>query len=150
MEFKISNEKKIKQAAHQILKESLQGERPIVLALKGELGAGKTTFVKFLAQELGIEEIVTSPTFLLMRVLKLPKKKHKITRLVHIDAYRIELAEELFDLGLKDILKDERSVIVIEWPEKLSDYLPPQTIYIEFEITGEKERIIKILNSYFD
>ena len=118
--------------------------RPIVLALHGELGAGKTTFVQALAKELGVEEEVRSPTFLLIRAFKLIKPKDGIEHLVHIDCYRITSAKELLDLGLKNILADPKNIVAVEWAERVAEYLPQNAIHLTFEITGEKERKIFI------
>jgi len=116
--------------------------RPIVLALHGELGAGKTTFVQALAKELGITNEVRSPTFLLIKVFKLPEPRDGIEHLVHVDCYRITSAKELLNLGLKNILADPKNLVAIEWAERVAEYLPSQTIHLTFEILGLKERKI--------
>lgn len=147
METTLKSLRQTEDVAFSLLKKELKNnKRPIVFALYGDLGAGKTTFVRSLAKALGIKEYVTSPTFLLLRVLKLPKKNKDIVNLVHIDAYRIEKAEELIHLGLKEILKDKKNVVAIEWPEKLKNYLPKNTIHIKFNITGPKSRVLAIVN----
>ncbi len=136
--------KDTQEIAVKILQEALlKKDRPIVFALKGELGAGKTTFTKILAKELGIEGVVTSPTFLLMKVYEAVDSKD-VKRLVHIDAYRIKETEELISLGFEDILRDKNNLIIIEWPEKLEEHLPQNTLYIEFKIIKEEERKIYV------
>lgn len=116
------------------------GEQATVLALRGDLGAGKTTFTQALASELGVEENVTSPTFVIMKIYDLLGKK--FTRLIHIDAYRFGSADELDALNFTDFLKDPKNLIVIEWPEKVAGKLPPETIYIDFKFISEAAREI--------
>ena len=111
-----------------------------VLALAGNLGAGKTVFVKALAKAMGIEEHITSPTFVLMKVYDL--QMGKIKRLVHVDCYRLEGREDLFDIGLNDYLSFDNSVVVIEWADKILN-LPDRTIKISIEnIGGDQRKII--------
>ncbi len=101
-----------------------------VLALHGDLGAGKTTFVQTLAGELGIEESVMSPTFVIEKVYALPKKNKLFKKLIHIDAYRIEDSKELTQLGWDDIVSDPKNIIAVEWAERVTDILPKSTINI--------------------
>ena len=102
-----------------------------VLALQGELGAGKTTLVQMLARELGIKESVTSPTFTIFKNYKLPpaqQKKHKAKELCHIDVYRLGSADD--QLGFEEYLGDEDYISVVEWAEKIKNKLPKNTIWI--------------------
>lgn len=94
-----------------------------IVALSGPLGAGKTTFVQVLAKALGIKRIPQSPTFSLMRTYRLPKKMHGISRLIHVDAYRLEHEAELRVLDLDEELSDRQSVLVMEWPENVPRFL---------------------------
>ena|SRR3989344_2046203 len=105
-----------------------------VVALIGPLGAGKTTFVQGLAQAIGIKERVLSPSFVLHR-------RHG--RLHHIDLYRLEMRQSYTALGLTDILKDSKAIVVIEWAEKLASF-PPDTIVCRFSILNGDERRIHI------
>lgn len=147
MEITLANPSQMKKAAADVLKKLLKGKkRPLVLALQGELGSGKTTFVQNIARLLGVQEQITSPTFLLLRTLKLPRKKRGISQLVHLDGYRVASAKELLGLGLKEILKQKSNLVVIEWPEKIRRYLPEQTLFLNFKITGPKKRQITINN----
>jgi tRNA threonylcarbamoyladenosine biosynthesis protein TsaE len=107
-----------------------------VLALVGDLGAGKTQWVKGLAAGLGAEGAVTSPTFTLIHEYtggRLP--------LYHLDWYRIEQAAEIAGIGFDDYL-DGRGVIVIEWADKFPHLLPPGTRWLHFKIGAEDEREI--------
>jgi tRNA threonylcarbamoyladenosine biosynthesis protein TsaE len=112
-----------------------------VVTLSGELGAGKTTFAQALARELGVEEAVTSPTFVIEKVYRL--KGQRWQRLIHIDAYRLRFAKELAVLGWDQLLADPGDLIVLEWPEKVPELIPADAVRVRIDIQGE-ERIITI------
>ena len=109
-----------------------------IIALTGNLGTGKTTFVQGLAQGLGIKERVLSPTFILMR------QYQGELDLYHLDMYRLDtnFYEEVRNLGLQEIWGKEKNVVVIEWAEKIKDHLPSGTIWIDLTPIGE-ERLVK-------
>ena len=96
-----------------------------ILALQGELGAGKTTFTQALAKELGVVKVPQSPTFALMRSYVVPNHDG-MKRLIHVDAYRLEDEKELMVLDLDEELADGVSVLVVEWPEKIARWLSIQ------------------------
>lgn len=110
-----------------------------VVALSGDLGAGKTAFVKGVAKALGVEEHVTSPTFVIMKIYTLDGVFKK---LVHIDAYRLKGEHHLKVLGWEELLRDPHNLICIEWPEQIPQALPPHAIRIALRYTGEDEREI--------
>ena len=114
-----------------------------ILALSGELGSGKTTFVQGLAKGLGINTRIMSPTFILMR-------KHKGERynLYHVDLYRLEgkLEGEIQNLGLKEIWEKKDNFVVIEWAEKIKDLLPKNITWITFENMDPSQRKITVVN----
>lgn len=112
-----------------------------VLALHGDLGAGKTTFMQILAHELGITEVVTSPTFVIMK--KYDVESEAVKQFIHIDAYRIENIDEMRPLRLKEELASENTMIGIEWAEKIKELLPKNTLHMQFTIEGE-DRIITL------
>lgn len=93
-----------------------------IVALSGPLGAGKTTFVQILAKELGAKREPQSPTFALMRSYPVTGKG-KIKRIVHVDAYRIEHERELLALDLDEELADGKSILILEWPEKIPSWI---------------------------
>ncbi len=109
-----------------------------ILALTGDLGAGKTVFVKAVAKYLGIEDTITSPTFVLMKVYDI--EYGNINKLVHIDCYRLEGEEDLTDLGLEDYINDN-NIVVIEWADKITN-LPDNTININIEYISDNKRKI--------
>jgi tRNA threonylcarbamoyladenosine biosynthesis protein TsaE len=110
-----------------------------VLLLSGELGAGKTAFVQGFGRGLGITEAITSPTFMLAR-------QHEGGRLVlhHIDVYRLEQMQEVFDVGLPELL-DEGGVTVIEWGDAIAPALPADFLEVRLRFgDGDDDRIIEV------
>lgn len=115
--------------AQRFFKELQGGD---VLALSGELGSGKTTFVRGFAKALGIREQITSPTFVLMKIHRLPKPFKNITHLCHIDVYRLNSADELAAIGAKEYIGDAKTLTVIEWPERVSGIIPKNALHLLF------------------
>lgn len=131
----------------------------LVIGLHGDLGAGKTTFMKSFAEALGVKETIQSPTFVIMKIFNtsppsplLIKERGRPSlrgrgevyeKLVHIDAYRLESGEELKKLGWEEMVKDPKNIICIEWPEKVEDILN-DFIHLNFEHISENERKITI------
>ncbi len=113
-----------------------------VIGLIGELGAGKTVFVKGLAQGLNIKNIITSPTFVLMKIYK---TKGLIKQLCHVDAYRLKSSQDLIDIGIKDYLSKKTAVTVIEWANQVKNILPKNKILVKIKF-GKKQnqRIFEI------
>lgn len=106
------------------------------LALSGDLGAGKTTFVQGLARGLGITGAVTSPTFVLINRYRMPDGR----ALQHADCYRLEHAPlEMWDAGLGDLLAGD-DLVVIEWADRVPDLLPAEHLEIHFEYLDENRR----------
>lgn len=108
----------------------------VLITLSGELGAGKTSFTQGMARELGIDEPVTSPTFVLEKIYALPEGK-RFARLVHIDAYRLEGEKSLAPLGFDDLYADPQNLIVLEWPELVRSQLPKTDVSIQLSVSGE-------------
>lgn len=123
-------------------------EGATLVTLSGELGAGKTAFVKALAKALGIEETVTSPTFVLEKIYQLPREagghvvSTRFARLVHIDAYRLESGDELAALGFDEILLDVGNLILLEWPERAVAALPAPAARISLVANEDGSRTI--------
>ena len=113
-----------------------------VLLLYGELGAGKTTFTKGLAEGLGIKDRILSPTFVLQRIHEV--NKGKINKLNHIDLYRIEEAVEIKSLGLAEIFEDKKSVSVVEWADRLKDFKQKRGYKVHFKYLSDEEREVEI------
>lgn len=111
-----------------------------ILALVGDLGAGKTTFIQGLAQGMGIENKIVSPTFILMR-----SYEGKNLKLYHLDLYRLEgdIKTHVRELGIEDFWGRGKNVAVVEWADKSREVFPSGTIWIDFEKIDEDERKIK-------
>lgn len=113
-----------------------------IVGLHGELGAGKTAFVKGAARALGISHTVASPTFVIEKIYPLRNKKFR--KLVHIDAYRLSEGSELQKLNWKEISSDPGNLILLEWPERVADILPRRFKKIHFEFVNETTRNISL------
>jgi tRNA A37 threonylcarbamoyladenosine biosynthesis protein TsaE len=154
-------------------KEAKNKDSALVVGLFGNLGSGKTAFVKAVALILGITESVTSPTFVIEKIYEIgsngstfaktsvdkgndPQKSYggdlaksclvrtpvqlPWTRLVHIDAYRLESARELEVLNFEKLVEDPNNLILVEWPENVKEILPDGTLTIKCEFMSETER----------
>jgi tRNA threonylcarbamoyladenosine biosynthesis protein TsaE len=124
------------------------GRGPAVIALQGDLGAGKTTFVQGFLKGLGSRARVTSPTFILMRRHKLAPSAaggKRFSNVFHIDAYRLKKPEHLSALELEVILTNPRNIILIEWPEQAKKFLPKDAMWVRFGYgKKENERIVTV------
>src|SRR5688572_30295892 len=107
------------------------------LALHGDLGVGKTTFVQGLARGLGINDAVTSPTFNIFTL------HHGPTNLLHLDAYRIQTSREIEDLLLADFLVSPWC-LAVEWPERIADWLPPNTLHFDLGIKTDESHTLTL------
>ena len=139
----ITEVSELEAVAEKILRiaQAQKNESAVVCALHGDLGAGKTTFTQTLARMLGVEEVVTSPTFVVMKNYELANQSFE--KLIHIDAYRIEEIDEMRVLGFEELLGEKSTIMCIEWAENIAELLPVHTIHVRFELDGEK-RIITI------
>lgn len=134
----IYSEKEMIKFAVDFVKKLKGGE---IIGLIGDLGAGKTVFVKGLAKGLGIKETIISPTFVLMKIYSLSKKQEEIKNLVHIDVYRLTNPEGIIAIGANEYWQRSDTVTVIEWADKIKKILPPQTKFIKFKIKKEAREI---------
>jgi tRNA threonylcarbamoyladenosine biosynthesis protein TsaE len=123
----------------EILLLALPKEEATILTLHGDLGVGKTTLVQTLARQLGVAEVVTSPTFTIMKGYK-TNQARGFLHLIHMDAYRIDDLSELAPLRFSEILKAENTIMCIEWAEKIEAALPKNTIDISILQYHEDER----------
>jgi tRNA threonylcarbamoyladenosine biosynthesis protein TsaE len=113
----------------------------VVLALHGNLGVGKTTFVQGLARGFGLTEPITSPTF---TIFTLHRGKNPATRtLIHLDAYRLERADQLDALMLEDFLTPPYC-LAVEWPENIAAWLPSQTLHFDLGILPDERHTLRL------
>lgn len=141
--------KETKKVAGMLAREvSPQPRGAAVVALQGELGAGKTTFTQGFARALGVRENVLSPTFVLMKIYALKHKsgirKQGFRHFVHIDCYRITSPKDMLHLGWKDLCKDKDAIILIEWPERIRKLLPKTALHIRFLHDKGDKRVLEI------
>lgn len=115
--------------------EALPGDR--IFALHGKMGAGKTTLIKALCQVLGVQEIVSSPTFALVNEYSTLEDD----QVFHFDFYRIKKIEEVYDIGYEEYFYSD-SYCFVEWPEMISDLLPQCYVKVEIEVMSNEERKI--------
>jgi tRNA threonylcarbamoyladenosine biosynthesis protein TsaE len=125
MNIKIQDIDHIREAAREFIKHI--GQRR-VFAFYGKMGAGKTTFVKAICEELGVEDVITSPTFAIINEYGLPDGDS----LYHFDFYRIKKLEEVYDMGYEDYFYSG-SLCFIEWPELIEDVLPDDAVRVSIE-----------------
>jgi tRNA threonylcarbamoyladenosine biosynthesis protein TsaE len=126
----------------------------VVIALRGDLGTGKTTFTQGFFCGLGIKRNPISPTFVIMRRYKIPANRksliaNRFREVYHFDAYRLKKEEDVEVLGFGKIMSDPKNIILVEWPEKIKGVLPRGTIRLDF-VHGKKEneRTIKIKSGF--
>lgn len=127
--------------ARQILKDRL-GKKALVVALVGELGSGKTTFLQGFAKGLGIKEKILSPTFVILKKFQPPSSKFQA--LYHIDCYRIKKPKEILRLGFKEIISNPKNIVVVEWANKIKKIIPASTFWIEFRFFSKNTREIEL------
>jgi len=111
-----------------------------VLALHGDLGAGKTVFTRGFARGLGVTEAVSSPTYTILQEYRLPADH----RLYHLDLYRINNYVAALGFGVEEYLEDPEAYIIAEWPERIKELLPETTLHIRLEHVDENTRRITV------
>jgi tRNA threonylcarbamoyladenosine biosynthesis protein TsaE len=144
-----------KNFAKEIFKREKKKKSAVIIALEGDLGAGKTTFAQGMAEGLGVKEQITSPTFVLIKkypirfqVSRLPKPgtggqaSFKFQDFYHIDCYRLDKPWQLQELGFEEIINNPENIVAMEWAEKISEILPEDKITIKFEWVDENKRKI--------
>ena len=130
MEIKIDSLENIREAAREFINN--MGEHT-VFAFYGKMGAGKTTFIKAVCEELGVEEVITSPTFAIVNEYRSAKTEELI---YHFDFYRIKKLDEVYDMGYEDYFYSG-NLCFLEWPELIEDLLPEDCTKVT--ITAEED-----------
>mgnify|MGYP001605072912 CR=1 FL=1 len=118
-----------------------------VVGLYGNLGSGKTAFVKKIGKILGINGKIISPTFIIMKRYAIPsprRKKFNLNEIIHIDAYRLGGHEEILKLNWPEIIKNKKQAVFIEWPERVKKAMPKNALKVKFSFVNEKKRKVKI------
>ncbi|MDR2682325.1 MAG: tRNA (adenosine(37)-N6)-threonylcarbamoyltransferase complex ATPase subunit type 1 TsaE [Dysgonamonadaceae bacterium] len=111
-----------------------------VFAFRGEMGAGKTTFIKAVCEALGVTDVINSPTFAIVNEYR---SDTPAGRIYHFDFYRIRSIREAYDIGIEDYLAGG-ALCFIEWPEKIEALLPPDTLCVSIETQADGTRIVRI------
>lgn len=143
MEYHIDTIKKLSDWAHDFIQNLSQKNQAIIIRLSGDLGAGKTTLTQCLAQELGLSETITSPTFVIQKEYKVFNHDW-IHNIIHIDAYRLERKEDLEYLGWRENIKNPKNLIIIEWPEMVEGIDMPEALSIHLDINKDHSRTIRV------
>lgn len=120
------------------------GTGPFVIALEGELGAGKTTFIRGLAKGLGLARRIVSPTFLMARRYRLRSNPRKFENFYHVDAYRMRTARDLEVTGVAEALRGGKNIVAVEWANLIKRHLPADFIVVKIKHKKENERVLSI------
>ena len=128
-----------KRTAKELARSLTAGTHSRVIALVGDLGAGKTTFTQAFAVALGVADKVASPTFVILKIYEL-KKGIAFRHFAHIDTYRLVSPKELLHLGFDKLVKDKDAIVVIEWADRVRELIPKDAIWISF-VHGEQENV---------
>ncbi len=139
MEIKIKDLGNIQEAARLFIEQI--GEHK-VFAFYGKMGAGKTTFIKAICEELGVNDVITSPTFAIINEYRTsPKGRLVETTIYHFDFYRIKKLEEVYDMGYEDYFYSG-ALCFIEWPELIEELLPENTVKVCITENGDGTRSV--------
>lgn len=133
----INSIEELQDAAQEIL-DAFQGER--IFAFYGQMGAGKTTFIKSICRKLGSIDNITSPTFALVNEYDTPNSGS----VFHFDFYRLKNFEEALDIGFEDYIFSN-NYCLMEWPEKIEELLPTELVKVTIEETDSGSRLIKAI-----
>lgn len=137
MEIRIKDLEDIKEAARRFV-DNMNGRT--VFAFYGKMGAGKTTLIKAICENIGVEDVVTSPTFAIVNEYSLAKSSQQV---FHFDFYRIQKIEEVFDMGYEDYFYSG-AICLIEWPELIGKLLPDDAVKVGIEVLSDGSRIVRM------
>jgi len=139
MEIRIENLNDIRRAAQQFL-TAIPAEAQVI-AFYGLMGSGKTTFIKALCEELGVEDVITSPTFAIVNEYT-PHGGDRSGAIFHFDFYRIRRLEEVYDMGYEEYFYAPDSLSLIEWPELIELLLPEDTLKVHIDEQPDGSRLV--------
>ena len=136
--IRIQDIEHIREAAREFINQI--GDRR-VFAFYGKMGAGKTTFVKAICEELGVEDVITSPTFAIINEYStnVQRSTFNVQRIFHFDFYRIKKLEEVYDMGYEDYFYSG-ALCFIEWPELIEDIRPEDAVRVSIEEQADGSR----------
>jgi len=134
MEIEIKNIENIHEAARLFI--DAMGDQQ-VFAFYGSMGAGKTTFIKAICEEMGVSDVVTSPTFAIVNEYTTDNGQ----RIFHFDFYRIKKLEEVYDMGYEDYFYSD-ALCFIEWPELLEELLPDNAVRVNIKENADGTRTV--------
>ena len=138
MEIRITDIEHIREAAQEFIKHI--GDHR-VFAFYGKMGAGKTTFVKAICEELGVEDVITSPTFAIVNEYQVMGNTHHL--IYHFDFYRVKKLEEAYDMGYEEYFYSG-ALCFIEWPELIEDILPDDAVRVSISEQDDGSRVITL------
>ena len=141
MEIKINSLDSIREAARQFI-DGIGQHR--VFAFYGSMGAGKTTFVKAICEELGVDDVITSPTFAIINEYALDSDMlPDVSSVYHFDFYRIKKLEEVYDMGYEDYFYSG-ALCFIEWPELIEELLPEDAVKVSIKENPDGSRTVEV------
>ena len=141
MEIKINSLDSIREAARQFI-DGIGHHR--VFAFYGSMGAGKTTFVKAICEELGVDDVITSPTFAIINEYALDSNLlPDVSSVYHFDFYRIKKLEEVYDMGYEDYFYSG-ALCFIEWPELIEELLPEDAVKVSIKENPDGSRTVEV------
>jgi tRNA threonylcarbamoyladenosine biosynthesis protein TsaE len=135
MEIKIKSIDTIRESAREFIENIGESK---VFAFYGKMGAGKTTFVKAICEELGVEDVITSPTFAIIN-----EYSSREGVIYHFDFYRIKKLEEVYDMGYEDYFYSG-ALCFIEWPELIEEVLPEDAVKVSIRENADGSRIVQL------
>jgi len=128
--------------------KNFKDDTAFVVGLYGNLGSGKTTFTKYLAKALNIDDTITSPTFVLQKNFNIdPAKIDRFKKLFHLDVYRLESEKELGALCWLEIINNPENIVLIEWPDIVEKAMPENILKLGFTFINETTREVEIKNA---
>ena len=134
MRIEIKNQETIREAARSFIQQMGNGH---VFAFYGQMGAGKTTFIKAICEELGVEDVITSPTFAIVNEYRAASGEP----VFHFDFYRITKPSEALDIGFYEYI-DSGYTCLLEWPENIEELLPEETLRVRIEVQPDESRVV--------